>query len=71
MLSCVLPRLADIDMKCVLEQYGVVYFNSSRPHHGIAQQIPVSSPYSIRHKVTKMTSTPLLGGLHHDYRVAA
>ena len=30
-------------MKHVLEQYGIDYFNASRPHQGIAQQIPVSS----------------------------
>ena len=58
-------------MKQVLEEYGLAYFNMSRPHQGIAQQIPVSSPCSIRHKGTKITSTPILGGLHHDYRVAA
>jgi putative transposase len=63
--------LGRIHMKHVLEQYGLVYFNMSRPHQGIAQQIPVPTPCSIRHKGTKITSTPILGGLHNDYRVAA
>ncbi len=35
--------LGRIHMKHVLEQYGIDYFNASRPHQGIAQQIPVSS----------------------------
>ena len=58
-------------MKHVLEQYGMDYFNASRPHQGIAQQIPVSSRREIYRKGTKITSVPVLSGLHHDYQVAA
>jgi transposase InsO family protein len=58
-------------MKHVLEQYGLVYFNRSRPHQGIGQHVPVSSSRTIYRNGTKITSAPMLGGLHHDYRVAA
>ena len=58
-------------MKHVLEQYGIDYFNASRPHQGIVQQIPVSSPREIYRKGIKIISMPVLGGLHHDYQVAA
>ncbi len=58
-------------MKHVLEQYGLDYFNASRPRQGIAQQIPVPSPHEIYRKGTKIMSIPVLGGLHHDYQVAA
>lgn len=48
-------------------EYGS-YFNDARPHQGIEQQIPcrpgqiVSAPVDGR-----VISTPVLGGLHHDY----
>ena len=58
-------------MKHVLEQYGLNDFNASRPHQGIAQQIPVPNPHEIYRKGTKIMSIPFLGGLHHDYEVAA
>ena len=58
-------------MKHVLEQYGLNHFNASRPHQGIAQQIPVPNPHEIYRKGTKVMSIPFLGGLHHDYQVAA
>jgi putative transposase len=57
-------------MKHVLEQYGLCYFNTSRPHQGIGQHIPVSSPRKIYREGTNITSTSVLGGLHHDYQVA-
>jgi hypothetical protein len=58
-------------MKHVLEQYGMHYFNSCRPHQGIRQKSPVPSLREIYHKGAKITSAPVLGGLHHDYRIAA
>ena len=58
-------------IKHVLEQYGLHYFNASRPHQGIVQQIPVPSPRELYRKGIKITSIPSLGGLHHDYQVAA
>jgi transposase InsO family protein len=58
-------------MKHVLEQYALHYFNMCRPHQGIVQRIPVPSPRKIYREDTKITSAPVLGGLHHDYQVAA
>ena len=58
-------------MKRVLEQYGLDYFNTNRPHQGIGQHIPASSPREIYCECTKIMSIPVLGGLRHDYQVAA
>ena len=58
-------------MKHVLEQFGLHYFNTGRPHQGIGQQVPVPSRRGIYRKGVNVISIPILGGLHHDYRVAA
>jgi len=58
-------------MKYVLEQYGLDYFSTSRPHQGIVQQIPVTSLRRKYYASSKIISVPILGGLHHDYQVAA
>ena len=57
-------------LTCVLTEY-CAYFNRCRPHQGIGQQIPVSSPREIYRKGTEISSAPVLAGLHHDYQVAA
>lgn len=57
----------------VIGEY-VQYFNSQRPHQGLGQQIPavlppvhvVQPPTSLR-----VCSQPVLGGLHHQYTLAA
>ncbi len=58
-------------LRRVIKQY-VSYFNASRPHQGIAQRIPGEGdgdrPLSSGGTVV---TTPILGGLHHDYRRAA
>jgi putative transposase len=56
----------------VLREY-VDYFNHVRPHQGIKQAIPAASemmpaPCQSRRNIA---ATPILGGLHHDYRLAA
>jgi transposase InsO family protein len=55
----------------VIREY-VAYFNRSRPHQGIEQQIPEGST-SVPEKQgkAKIISFPVLNGLHHDYRLAA
>jgi putative transposase len=56
----------------VLNQY-VVYFNQARPHQGIQQQIPELLVQSApRHSQRdQVIAVPVLGGLHHDYRMVA
>jgi transposase InsO family protein len=58
----------------------VAYFNSSRPHQGIAQAIPAMTEGQDKQLVAelpavtadnKVIALPVLGGLHHDYRKAA
>jgi len=51
----------------------VTYFNTARPHQGIAHRVPLpvatlDSPPSTKDKITAF---PILGGLHHDYRRSA
>ena len=49
------------------------YFNYSRPHQGIDQQIPCQSTCpDMPPAGVQVVSVPVLGGLHHDYqRLAA
>jgi len=58
-------------MKHILELYGLHYFNTSRLHQGIVQQIPVPRRRGTYRKGVTVASVPILGGLHHDYQVAA
>ena len=57
----------------VLGEY-VGHFNRARPHQGIGQRTPVptgiaAGPWS---KASKgLIAVPVLGGLHHEYRLAA
>ncbi len=46
------------------------YFNRARPHQGIGQRIP-DPPEATGRAEGKIVVTPILGGLHHDYRRAA
>ena len=55
----------------------VTYYNRGRPHSslgpGIPEPIQASAPAGVhRHKLPagyRVTSKPILGGLHHDYRL--
>src|SRR5947209_737225 len=56
----------------VLREY-VDYYNHARPHQGIKQAIPAAietAPDPGQDSPTILT-VPMLGGLHHDYRLAA
>jgi transposase InsO family protein len=57
-------------LRSVVSEY-VRYFNTMRPHQGPDQRIPISTPPRIRADPGKVVATPVLGGLHHNYRVAA
>jgi putative transposase len=47
------------------------YFNTARPHQGIGQRIPVSGERASGPLASSVIATPMLGGLHNDYRAAA
>jgi transposase InsO family protein len=55
----------------VLRAYSFSYFNTSRPHQGIHQRIPIPSETKKYINGATVRSLPVLGGLHHDYQVAA
>ena len=61
--------LSERHLERVLAQY-TQYFNAARPHQGLGQRIPVSAgtPANTNGRVI---ATPVLGGLHHDYRRVA
>jgi len=55
----------------LIEAY-VDYFNRSRPHQGIGQNVPCGPRADVTTPATgKITSLPVLNGLHHEYRRAA
>jgi len=51
----------------------IQYFNRVRPHQGIKQQIPEpkAGPLLAERADGEVISYPVLGGLHHDYRLSA
>jgi len=67
-LDHVLIRTED-HLGFILQHY-CAYFNDARPHQGIGQMIPRGPPEPPAVGAT-VTETPILGGLHHDYRRAA
>jgi len=46
------------------------YFNEARPHQGIGQRIP-GNPAALADITKPIVASPVLGGLHHDYRRGA
>jgi transposase InsO family protein len=58
----------------IVQEY-IDYYNHSRPHQGIGQQIPEylaeNNPWPTSQPGRKITSTPVLSGLHHSYVRAA
>ena len=63
--------LSERHMKSVLEEYSFRYFNTMRPHQGLAQHIPDSTARQTGSDASKVVAIPVLGGLHHDYSAAA
>ena len=58
-------------LRRVLREY-VAYFNTARPHQGIGQAIPdATGPAPPSRPTAPIVASPVLGGLHHDYRRAA
>ncbi len=58
-------------LETVLKEYVHSYFNEARPHQGIEQRVPIPSKRESYVPGANVVRLPVLGGLHHDYRVAA
>ncbi len=64
--------LSERQLRRVLREYVETYFNRARPHQGLSQRIPAAAVSRLVSGVgSKVVALPLLGGLHHDYRLAA
>ena len=63
--------LGNLHLKSVLEEYRFRYCNTMRPHRGLRQRTPVSTPRQSGVDTSKVVAMPVLGGLHHDCRAAA
>ena len=63
--------LGERHLEHLLRAYSFSYFNTGRPHQGIGQRIPIPSETKKFTEGATVRSFPVLGGLHHDYRVAA
>ena len=76
--NCLIP-LSRLHVYRIVKEW-VCYYNRSRPHMSLGPGIP-SPPeclparlQSKRHRIAKgqrVSSSPVLGGLHHDYRLEA
>jgi len=63
--------LGETHLQRVLDEYALRYFNTARPHQGMAQQIPVPAKRCSFVRSATVVAFPVLGGLHHDYAIAA
>jgi putative transposase len=54
----------------VLEEY-CGYHNQARPHQGIGQRVPELGAQVLSGSTGRVLEMVVLGGLHHDYRLAA
>jgi transposase InsO family protein len=61
--------LGEASLGSILRRY-CSYFNSARPHQGIGQKVPDGQQPSTDPGAA-VVETPVLGGLHHEYRRAA
>jgi transposase InsO family protein len=66
--------LGERHLRRVLAEY-VAYFNGSRPHQGIGQRTPLRANAIASPRRSRVTDGVIghlvLGGLHHEYRLAA
>ena len=56
----------------VLQEY-VAYYNTARPHQGLAQRVPDAAESALPRvdRGGRVRAVPILGGLHHVYRRTA
>ena len=63
--------LGEQHLRTILGRY-CHYFNGARPHQGIGQRVPNRPPAEGRRTESgAVREIPILGGLHHEYRLAA
>jgi len=64
--------LGEAHLRRALRAY-VAYFNGTRPHQGIDQQVPagVAPAHGVLGSSGRIVATPVLGGLHHAYQRVA
>jgi len=62
--------LGEDHLRTVLTKY-VAFFNTARPHQGLAQRVPVPSATVRSSTDGPVVAIPVLGGIHHDYQRAA
>ena len=62
--------LGEAHLKAVLLER-VAHFDRGRPHQGIEQRVPSPSAEPSSVENGKVVASPVLGGLHHEYRWAA
>ena len=61
--------MSEGQLRRVLGEY--VHYFHRRPHQGIRQETPDPTVVSGPGDLSRVTAAPVLGGLHHDYRIAA
>jgi putative transposase len=75
-LDCVIP-LSEHHLRCLLKEWAQ-HYNHGRPHMALGPGIPQSPPHLLaplqahRHRLPEqrcVVARPILGGLHHDYRL--
>ena len=75
-LTCIdhILILSERHLGRILAEY-VSHFNRGRPHQGIDQRTPLSADRLVPPRRSRVAAdvitVPVLGGLHHDYRLAA
>jgi hypothetical protein len=63
--------LGERHLESMLKEYCFDYFNVSRPHQGLRNRVPASTIDKPCSNITNVVSIPVLGGIHHDYQLAA
>jgi len=62
--------LGEHHLSRVLREY-TAYLNRERSHQRLAQATPEPHRTKVSHEARPVRVTPILGGLHHAYRLAA
>lgn len=66
-----LVTLGERHLERVLGEYALDYHHDFRPHQGLQQRAPVPRARTASSDPRDVAGIRVLGGLHHDYQVAA